>query len=210
MERPVSTQASAPLLPALFGGERRAAENGETLEAINPATGELIGFVPRCRQQDIAIAVAAARAAFPSWRSTHPEARAERLRALAAAIEVAEAPAPPPVAPSAEPAADAAKAFAGGSGARVFNPGPERVIGEHVIASGESDVPPDVADLLVGRGDEGGGLASAAGCVRVYPVGHPKESLTAEAKDRAEAVYDRFASANASNRSNGSRLRRSR
>jgi len=140
-----------------------------------------------------------------------PKAKAKPPQsALAAAIEVAETPAPPPVSSPAEPAAEAAKAFAGGSGARIFNPGPERVIGEHVIASGESDTALDVADLLVGRGDEGGGLASAAGCVRVYPVGHPKMGLTEGAKERSQAVYDRFVSVNASNRSNGSRLRRSR
>jgi len=70
----------------LVGGELRGARDGETIEVTNPATGEAIGTVPRCREADVDDAVAAARAAFAGWRATNPLERAARLGALADAI----------------------------------------------------------------------------------------------------------------------------
>jgi betaine-aldehyde dehydrogenase len=70
----------------LVGGELRTARDGETIEVTNPASGEVIGTVPRCREIDVDDAVAAARAAFAGWRATNPLERAARVGALADSI----------------------------------------------------------------------------------------------------------------------------
>ncbi len=57
-----------------INGEWVAAASGATSENHNPATGELIGHFPRSGQQDVDRAVAAAKAAFASWRK-HPAPR---------------------------------------------------------------------------------------------------------------------------------------
>jgi aldehyde dehydrogenase (NAD+) len=60
----------------LIGGEWVAAESGETIEVVNPATATVLGRVPRGRAADVDAAVRAATAAFPAWRDTSPTARA--------------------------------------------------------------------------------------------------------------------------------------
>ena len=45
----------------LVGGEWVDAASGETMEVINPATGETIAEVPRCGAEDVDRAVEAAR-----------------------------------------------------------------------------------------------------------------------------------------------------
>jgi aldehyde dehydrogenase (NAD+) len=70
------------LLPAgrqLIGGEWVAARSGETIDVINPATGETLAAVPRGSDDDIAAAVAAAADAFPAWRDTSPSVRGQLL-----------------------------------------------------------------------------------------------------------------------------------
>jgi acyl-CoA reductase-like NAD-dependent aldehyde dehydrogenase len=70
------------LLPAgrqLIGGEWVAARSGETIDVINPATGETLAAVPRGSHDDIADAVAAAADAFPAWRDTSPSVRGQLL-----------------------------------------------------------------------------------------------------------------------------------
>ena len=52
-------------LQILVGGERLSAAGGETFDALNPATGQLIARVPRCGTEDIAAAVGAASSAYP-------------------------------------------------------------------------------------------------------------------------------------------------
>ena len=52
--------ADIELSPILIGGRRTAAAAGETLDAINPATGHVVGRIPRCRAEDVDAAVAAA------------------------------------------------------------------------------------------------------------------------------------------------------
>jgi acyl-CoA reductase-like NAD-dependent aldehyde dehydrogenase len=59
----------------LVGGEWVGADSGETIEVLNPATGELLATVPRSGEADVANAVAAAEAAFPAWRDTSPSER---------------------------------------------------------------------------------------------------------------------------------------
>src|SRR3954452_3189122 len=46
------------------GGER------ETIEIERPATGQLLGTVPRCTADDVELAVRRARAAQEQWRGT--------------------------------------------------------------------------------------------------------------------------------------------
>jgi len=70
----------------LVGGVRRDARSGETIEATNPANGEVIGTFPRCDAHDVDDAVRAAATAFESWRLVSPLERARRVLALAALI----------------------------------------------------------------------------------------------------------------------------
>ena len=70
------------LLPGgkhLIGGEWVNARGGETIDVINPATGETLAAVPRGSDDDVADAVAAAADAFPAWRDTSPSARGQLL-----------------------------------------------------------------------------------------------------------------------------------
>ena len=62
--------------PILVGGEFRAARSGETIDVINPATGEVLGTVPRGGREDIDDAVRAARArSRPGGTPTRSSAR---------------------------------------------------------------------------------------------------------------------------------------
>ena len=70
-----------------IGGQFRPARSGETLEVLNPATGEAIAQVASSDGSDGADAVQAAAAAFDSWRRTTPRERFEMLSAVADAIE---------------------------------------------------------------------------------------------------------------------------
>lgn len=82
-----TTAAGIETLPVLIGGQRRLALSGETIESVNPATGEVIARIPRCDEQDVATAVDAARAAFPAWRATPQEERAALVVQLADLLE---------------------------------------------------------------------------------------------------------------------------
>ena len=78
-----ATASSVDTLPVLIGGALRRARSGATLDAVNPATSELLARVPRCDAADVAAAVTAAREAFPAWRATPAHERADRVLALA-------------------------------------------------------------------------------------------------------------------------------
>src|SRR5215207_5861205 len=69
------------------GGEWVDAVEGGTAEILNPATGETIAEVPQGTQADVDRAVEAAKRAWPEWRETTPQERAEMLLKLANAIE---------------------------------------------------------------------------------------------------------------------------
>src|SRR6266496_3149881 len=60
---------------------------GETMEVLNPATGETIAEVPRASAEDVDRAVQAAKKALPEWLETTPGERAEMLLKLADAID---------------------------------------------------------------------------------------------------------------------------
>ena len=60
-----------------------------TLTVIEPATEAVLEEVPRAGVEEVDEAVARARAAYPAWRALAPGDRAEKLRALVAAMEAA-------------------------------------------------------------------------------------------------------------------------
>jgi 1-pyrroline dehydrogenase len=71
----------------LVGGEWVDAASGETMDVINPATGETIAEVPRCSADDVDRAVAAANTALPAWLDATPKERSELLHKLADVLD---------------------------------------------------------------------------------------------------------------------------
>jgi acyl-CoA reductase-like NAD-dependent aldehyde dehydrogenase len=69
------------------GGAWRDASGGETFEATNPATGEVIGNVGLGTREDAIAAIGAAHAAAPAWGRTSPFERAAALERIADVIE---------------------------------------------------------------------------------------------------------------------------
>jgi 1-pyrroline dehydrogenase len=69
------------------GGEWVDSASGETMEVINPSTGETIAEVPRGTANDVDRAVQAAKRALPEWLETTPGERAEVLLKLADLID---------------------------------------------------------------------------------------------------------------------------
>lgn len=57
------------------------------LDDRNPATGELLATVPLSGSAEVDVAVVAARAAFPAWRSTPPMVRARAVMKLREALD---------------------------------------------------------------------------------------------------------------------------
>ena len=56
-------------------GEFVDALSSETMEVLNPATGEVIAEVPRSGEEDVDRAVAAAEKAWETWREKTPKDR---------------------------------------------------------------------------------------------------------------------------------------
>src|SRR5438876_6181898 len=71
----------------LVGGEWVDAAGGETMEVLNPATGETIAEVPNSSAEDVDRAVQAAKKALPQWLETTPGERSEALLKLADAVD---------------------------------------------------------------------------------------------------------------------------
>jgi betaine-aldehyde dehydrogenase/aminobutyraldehyde dehydrogenase len=69
------------------GGEWIESSSGETMEVLNPATGEAVAEVPRGTAEDVERAVGAARNAWAEWRYKTPKDRMELLLKLADAID---------------------------------------------------------------------------------------------------------------------------
>ncbi len=65
----------------LIGG--RWYDKPERLESRDPATGELLGTVPLCNREDVALAVAEARRAAPGWAGMPVRGRLDLLEVLA-------------------------------------------------------------------------------------------------------------------------------
>jgi 1-pyrroline dehydrogenase len=70
-----------------IGGEWVDSAGGETMEVLNPATGEAIAEVPASTAEDADRAVQAAKGALPEWLDSTPRERAEMLLKLADVIE---------------------------------------------------------------------------------------------------------------------------
>src|SRR5579862_7086479 len=95
--RPMSTPLCAaareylagPPKRLLIGGEWVEARSGETFEAVNPATEEVIGRFASGAAADVDAAVAAARRAFehPSWSAIRPHERTSHLLAIARIVD---------------------------------------------------------------------------------------------------------------------------
>ncbi|MBF8221741.1 NAD-dependent succinate-semialdehyde dehydrogenase [Halomonas sp. 328] len=64
---------------AYIDGSWVAADSGEQIEVINPATGKRIGQVPRLGRGETERAIEAAEAAFPAWRALTALERADIL-----------------------------------------------------------------------------------------------------------------------------------
>ncbi|MCI1858873.1 MAG: NAD-dependent succinate-semialdehyde dehydrogenase [Sporolactobacillus sp.] len=69
-----------------IGGKWVDAENGETRDVINPATGESVASIAYGGAADTKKAIEAASKAFPAWAETEPEERAAILRRAAGGI----------------------------------------------------------------------------------------------------------------------------
>jgi 1-pyrroline dehydrogenase len=70
-----------------IGGEFVESTSGETMEVLNPATGEVIAEVPSSNAEDVERAVAAAKKAWAEWQDKTPKDRMELLLALADIID---------------------------------------------------------------------------------------------------------------------------
>lgn len=70
-----------------IGGEWVDSSSGETMEVLNPATGEVIAEVPRGTAEDVERAVDAAKKAWEEWRFKTPKDRMELLLKLADLID---------------------------------------------------------------------------------------------------------------------------
>jgi len=72
---------------ALIGGDWLPAASGRTVEVTDPATGQVLGTVPDMSGAETAQAIAAAEAAFQSWRKVPHAARAAALERWFALME---------------------------------------------------------------------------------------------------------------------------
>ena len=70
---------AAPAVPLLIDGRWRASAAERHEPVYNPATGEVIGWVPFATEEEVAEAVSAAARAFPAWRATPPIERARLM-----------------------------------------------------------------------------------------------------------------------------------
>ena len=70
----------------LIGGQWVGADSGETIEVVNPATGQRIGSVPKAGKAETRRAIEAAHEAFGEWRKTSAADRAKLMRKLHDAI----------------------------------------------------------------------------------------------------------------------------
>ena len=85
MTDPTTLQLKDPDLlrqAMLIDGHWVQADNGQTIDVVNPATGELVARVPNGGAAETARAIDAAQRAMRGWRKTLPKERAQVLRRL--------------------------------------------------------------------------------------------------------------------------------
>lgn len=75
----------------LVAGRFQAAQDGATLDNTDPATGDVVGTLPRSRADDVFEAVTAAQDALPEWRATPLRDRCAVLDRIADGIEARQA-----------------------------------------------------------------------------------------------------------------------
>jgi acyl-CoA reductase-like NAD-dependent aldehyde dehydrogenase len=63
----------------LINGKWVEAKSGQTMPSVNPATGDVLGLVPKSGREDVATAVEAAKQAYEKWRKFPAPRRAEIL-----------------------------------------------------------------------------------------------------------------------------------
>ena len=69
-----------PQLELLIGGEAIGAAARDTIEVLNPATGEAMAALPKATAADLDAALEAASNGFKSWRATSADEREAVLR----------------------------------------------------------------------------------------------------------------------------------
>jgi malonate-semialdehyde dehydrogenase (acetylating)/methylmalonate-semialdehyde dehydrogenase len=84
--KPTAAPAATRTLSNYVGGEWREADAIDTLDDVDPATGEVLARVPLSGAEDVDAAVAAARAAQPAWGALAPQKRARAVMALRTAL----------------------------------------------------------------------------------------------------------------------------
>ncbi|HEJ6137335.1 TPA: NAD-dependent succinate-semialdehyde dehydrogenase [Pseudomonas aeruginosa] len=80
MPAPAARQVFLPGLAEGVGHAWVAADDGRTMEVEDPATGDLIGLVPRMGRAEAERAISGAEAALPAWRARTARDRAFLLR----------------------------------------------------------------------------------------------------------------------------------
>src|SRR4249920_3487171 len=68
--QPGTPNTNPPTVPLLINGEFVTSSSTQWRSVINPATQEVLARVPLATADEVAAAVAAAKAAFPAWRKT--------------------------------------------------------------------------------------------------------------------------------------------
>jgi malonate-semialdehyde dehydrogenase (acetylating) / methylmalonate-semialdehyde dehydrogenase len=83
----VASRPDVVVLDNFIGGRWVKAHASEYFDVHNPAVGELIGRTPLSTAEDVDAAVAAATRAFPAWRDTPVNTRAQVLYRFKSALE---------------------------------------------------------------------------------------------------------------------------
>ncbi|WP_259455560.1 aldehyde dehydrogenase family protein [Bacillus sp. PK3_68] len=71
-----------------INGQLMSASSGNTMDSIEPSTGEAWAKIPLSQQEDVETVVAAARQAFPAWSALSAEERSGYLRRIGDSISL--------------------------------------------------------------------------------------------------------------------------
>src|SRR5258706_2391087 len=83
----VASRSDVQILDNFIGGRWVNASTAEFFDVHNPAVGDIIGRTPLSTGADVDAAVQAATRAFPAWRDTPVNARAQVLYRFQAQLE---------------------------------------------------------------------------------------------------------------------------
>ncbi len=73
------SDSQAPVCPNYLGGKWVTPSGKSSSQVFNPSRGSVIATVPMCGQEEVDDVVASAKEAFPDWRDTPPNERAQIL-----------------------------------------------------------------------------------------------------------------------------------